>query len=154
MPGPPLLTALPIHRRGRNLSHQVICFAEEMWSSLFRTVWSVLDRTPKALLVEIILVNDASTADWLQADLTQYLAGMPPVVKMVMAPNRSGLIRARTIGAQQAHGDVIVFLDSHCEAADGWYVPAPAAAFGWKNAVPSATHATQASSARRSVRPV
>ena len=43
-----------------------------MWSSLFRTVWSVLDRTPKALLVEIILVNDASTADWLQGDLTQY----------------------------------------------------------------------------------
>ena len=26
---------------------------------------------------------------------------MPTVVKMVMAPNRSGLIRARTIGAQQ-----------------------------------------------------
>ena len=68
----------------------IICFAEEMWSTLFRTVWSVLDRTPSNLLAEIILVNDASTAPWLQADLDEYMRKMPAVVKMVRAPERQG----------------------------------------------------------------
>lgn len=101
----------------------VICFAEEMWSSLFRTVWSVIDRTPKNLLREIILYNDASVEGWLQKDLDDYMARMPKVVKLVNAKKREGLIRARTHGAKVAQGDIIVFLDSHCEASDGWYEP-------------------------------
>lgn len=42
---------------------------------------------------------------------------------MIRTPNRSGLIRARTYGADNATGDILVFLDSHCEASDGWYEP-------------------------------
>jgi polypeptide N-acetylgalactosaminyltransferase len=98
----------------------IICFAEEMWSSLFRTVWSVLDRTPVGLLKEIILVDDASTAAWLQKDYRDYIARLPPIVRMIRTPNRSGLIRARTYGANNATADILVFLDSHCEASDGW----------------------------------
>jgi len=101
----------------------VICYAEEMWSSLFRTVWSVLDRTPRSRLKEIILVDDSSTASWLQKDYIDYLARLPPIVRMLRTPNRSGLIRARTYGANNATADIIVFLDSHCEASDGWYEP-------------------------------
>ena len=44
------------------------------------------------------------------------------VVKYVRTKQRSGLIRARIAGAEAATGDVLIFLDSHCEAAEGWYV--------------------------------
>ncbi|KAL4597433.1 polypeptide N-acetylgalactosaminyltransferase 11-like [Arapaima gigas] len=38
----------------------VICFFNEAFSALLRTVYSVLDRTPPQLLHEIILVDDSS----------------------------------------------------------------------------------------------
>lgn len=42
------------------------------------------------------------------------------VVKYVRTKQRSGLIRARIAGAEAATGDVLIFLDSHCEANEGW----------------------------------
>ena len=42
----------------------VICFVDEAWSVLMRSVWSVINRSPPELLHEVLLVDDASDAEW------------------------------------------------------------------------------------------
>ncbi len=57
-----LIGIVSVHRcLSLSLSH----FSLQVWSALFRTVWSVLDRSNPKYLKEIIIVNDASEVDWL-----------------------------------------------------------------------------------------
>ena len=100
----------------------IVCFHNEGWSALLRTVHSIIDRSPPRLLKEIVLVDDASTQEHLQAELEDYIRQFPKI-KLVRAPERVGLIRARLLGASQAQGEVLTYLDSHCECAEGWLEP-------------------------------
>ncbi|CAL1533307.1 unnamed protein product [Lymnaea stagnalis] len=100
----------------------VICFHNEAWSVLLRTVHSVIDRSPKHLLKEIILVDDFSDMDHLKKPLEDYVAKLG-VVKITRTKQREGLIRARLAGFAVATADVVTFLDSHCECTQGWLEP-------------------------------
>uniref|UniRef100_UPI003AAD19A4 polypeptide N-acetylgalactosaminyltransferase 11 n=1 Tax=Centroberyx gerrardi TaxID=166262 RepID=UPI003AAD19A4 len=102
----------------------VICFFNEAFSALLRTVHSVLDRTPAYLLHEIILVDDYSELEDLKEDLERYVReDLKGKVRLVRNQKREGLIRGRMIGASHATGEVLVFLDSHCEVNQAWLQP-------------------------------
>uniref|UniRef100_A0A8R1Y8Y0 Polypeptide N-acetylgalactosaminyltransferase n=1 Tax=Onchocerca volvulus TaxID=6282 RepID=A0A8R1Y8Y0_ONCVO len=100
----------------------IICFHNEAWSVLLRTVHSVLERTPGHLLKEIILVDDFSSFDHLKKPLEDYMSQFGNV-RILRLENRMGLIRARLRGASVAQGKVLTFLDSHCECMDRWLEP-------------------------------
>ncbi|KAH8284509.1 hypothetical protein KR018_002448 [Drosophila ironensis] len=100
----------------------VICFHNEAWTVLLRTVHSVLDRSPEHLIGKIILVDDYSDMPHLKKQLEDYFADYSKV-KIVRGKQREGLIRARLLGAQHAKSAVITYLDSHCECAEGWLEP-------------------------------
>lgn len=122
----------------------IIIYTNEIFSALVRTVWSVINRTPKKLLREIILVDDFSDKAYLGQPLRDYIdvywntlpkhvrpgvnsSGLSEsdddLVKLIRLPKRMGLIKARLTGARKAKGDILIFLDSHCEATDLWLEP-------------------------------
>ncbi|KAF2881243.1 hypothetical protein ILUMI_24923 [Ignelater luminosus] len=101
----------------------VIVFHNEAWSTLLRTVWSVINRSPRPLLKEIILVDDASEREHLGRKLEEYAKKLPVPVHIFRTEKRSGLIRARLLGAKHVKGQVITFLDAHCECTEGWLEP-------------------------------
>ncbi|XP_026321699.1 polypeptide N-acetylgalactosaminyltransferase 5 isoform X2 [Hyposmocoma kahamanoa] len=101
----------------------VIVFHNEAWSTLIRTIWSTINRSPAPLLKEIILVDDASEKEHLGQKLEDYIKTLPVSTRLFRTETRSGLIRARLLGAKHVKGDVITFLDAHCECTEGWLEP-------------------------------
>lgn len=80
----------------------VMVFHNEPWTILFRSIHSVLNRSPPELLEEIILIDDFSDKLHLRVPLDEYWSRMPAKVKLFRTEKRQGLIRARVIGAKQA----------------------------------------------------
>ena len=103
----------------------VIPFHNEHWTTLLRSVTSVINRSPPSVLKEVILTDDYSNKDFLKKPLDDFVAKHWPdgKVKIVRAPKREGLIRTRILGAKKATGDVLIFLDSHVEANVNWLPP-------------------------------
>lgn len=101
----------------------VICFYNEAFSVLLRTIHTVLLRSPDHLIHEIILVDDFSEFSHLTDDLPKYVKEHLPKVRILRSEKRLGLIRARVLGARNATGEVLIFLDSHCEVNEMWIEP-------------------------------
>ncbi|KFD51521.1 hypothetical protein M514_07571 [Trichuris suis] len=113
-----------VYPEGLPATSVVIVFHNEAWSTLLRTIHSVLNRSPEKLLEEIILVDDASSQDHLKKPLEAYLQMLGPKLRLVRLQKRSGLITARVRGALLAKGKVLTFLDAHVEVTPGWLEPA------------------------------
>ncbi|TNM93007.1 hypothetical protein fugu_018409 [Takifugu bimaculatus] len=100
----------------------VICFHNEAWSTLLRTVHSVLSTAPKQHLREVLLVDDLSQHGHLKSVLSEYVSRLSRV-RLVRSARRLGVGGCRSLGAAKAEGDVLVFMDSHCECQKGWLEP-------------------------------
>ncbi|XP_036170844.1 N-acetylgalactosaminyltransferase 7 isoform X7 [Myotis myotis] len=106
------------------VSSVIIVFHNEGWSTLMRTVHSVIKRTPRKYLAEIVLIDDFSNKEHLKKKLDDYIKLWNGLVKVFRNERREGLIQARSIGAQKAKlGQVLIYLDAHCEVAVNWYAP-------------------------------
>ncbi|XP_053214183.1 N-acetylgalactosaminyltransferase 7-like [Panonychus citri] len=137
---------------GENLptASVVVVFHNEGLSTLMRTVHSILLRSPRQALREVLLVDDFSDKLPLKEELNKYLLDhfgpfkhhFDPTsyskekalqgeeldersgkVRLIRNVKREGLIRSRSRGANDALGDVIVFLDAHCEVNHNWLPP-------------------------------
>lgn len=96
----------------------IITYRDEPRSTLLRTVVSVIENTPDEVLKEVILVDDNND----DATIGQALSVIKKV-KVMRNDQREGLIRSRIKGTHAAMGQVLVFLDSHCEVGDGSVMP-------------------------------
>ena len=128
----------------------VVVFHNEGLSTLMRTVHSILLRSPRQALREVLLVDDFSDKKPLKEELEKYISDhfgtfkssfdstaydkdkslqgeeldeRSGKVRLIRNTEREGLIRSRSRGAKEALGDVIVFLDAHCEVNYNWLPP-------------------------------
>ncbi|XP_043482373.1 N-acetylgalactosaminyltransferase 7 [Leptopilina heterotoma] len=101
----------------------IIVFHNEGFSVLMRTVHTVINRTPPEFLEEVLLVDDFSDKENLRGELESYIEKWDGKVKLIRNHERQGLIRTRSRGAREAKGEVIVFLDAHCEVNTNWLPP-------------------------------
>ncbi|XP_023670475.1 N-acetylgalactosaminyltransferase 7-like isoform X1 [Paramormyrops kingsleyae] len=105
-------------------SSVIIVFHNEGWSTLMRTVHSVIKRTPQKYLAEIVMIDDFSNKVHLKERLEEYIKQWNGLVKLFRNEKREGLIQARSIGARKATlGQVLIYLDAHCEVGVNWYAP-------------------------------
>ncbi|NXE80679.1 GLT12 acetylgalactosaminyltransferase, partial [Cochlearius cochlearius] len=128
----------PLHYRCREQKYDyyslpktsvVIAFYNEAWSTLLRTVHSVLETSPDILLEEPVVPElyyfflfCLFFFFFLKETLENYVAGLRKV-RLIRANKREGLVRARLLGASVAKGDILTFLDCHCECHEGWLEP-------------------------------
>lgn len=90
----------------------IIIFYNEPMSVLLRTVHAVVNRTPRELLHEVILVNDKSSNEELYESLESYVKrNFNGLVTIKALKERKGLIVTRLDGAAIATGEILVFLE-------------------------------------------
>lgn len=77
----------------------------------------------KFFFLKLFAFNFVHFVAFLKAELDKFVAQLGTHIKVIRANERVGLIRARLMGAKEAKGDVLTFLDSHCECTKGWMEP-------------------------------
>uniref|UniRef100_UPI0037E92C0C probable polypeptide N-acetylgalactosaminyltransferase 8 n=1 Tax=Semicossyphus pulcher TaxID=241346 RepID=UPI0037E92C0C len=105
----------------------VLIYINEALSVIQRAIQSIMNRTPKHLLKEIILVDDYSTYNDLGKQLEDYIGQIhkewPGLIKKVRHKQQMGLSQSRLTGWEHATADVVAILDAHIEVTEGWAEP-------------------------------
>uniref|UniRef100_A0AC35TIY8 Glyco_trans_2-like domain-containing protein n=1 Tax=Rhabditophanes sp. KR3021 TaxID=114890 RepID=A0AC35TIY8_9BILA len=105
----------------------ILVYHNEALSVLIRMINSIFYTAPMERVKEIILYDDLSEEDVVVSGyLKEYgeIEGWNmELLKFYRAEQREGLIRAKVFASRYATGDVLVFLDSHCEANERWLEP-------------------------------
>uniref|UniRef100_A0A3Q1EH49 Polypeptide N-acetylgalactosaminyltransferase n=1 Tax=Acanthochromis polyacanthus TaxID=80966 RepID=A0A3Q1EH49_9TELE len=98
----------------------VLIYLNEALSVIKRALRSIIDRTPKNLLKQIIMVDDNSSNENLKGDLDLYVKSLQeqnPNLRFtrVRHTEQRGLAHARVSGWKAATADVVAILDAHIE---------------------------------------
>ncbi|XP_029952580.1 probable polypeptide N-acetylgalactosaminyltransferase 8 [Salarias fasciatus] len=106
----------------------VLIYLDEALSVLKRALRSIVDRTPRNVLKEIVMVDDNSSNDDLKGDLDAYIKTLEqekPSVRFVRVRHteQHGLAHARASGWRAATADVVAILDAHIEVHEMWAEP-------------------------------
>lgn len=106
----------------------VLIYLNEALSILKRALRSIIDRTPKNLLKEIIMVDDNSSNENLKGDLDAYVKSLEeenPSLRIIRVRHteQKGLAFARASGWRAATADVVAILDAHIEVHELWAEP-------------------------------
>ncbi|XP_051237519.1 probable polypeptide N-acetylgalactosaminyltransferase 8 [Dicentrarchus labrax] len=106
----------------------VLIYLNEALSILKRALRSIIDRTPKNLLKEIIMVDDNSSNEDLKEDLDNYVKSLEKQnpglrITRVRHTEQKGLAHARASGWRAATADVVAILDAHIEVHEMWAEP-------------------------------
>ncbi|KAF8358769.1 gly-11, partial [Pristionchus pacificus] len=105
----------------------IICFFNESPTVLLRMVSSILTRTPLSMIEEILLIDDSSEMATAAAAAREAIERREEwrraKISLHQTPKNEGLIRAKIFGAKMAKGEVLIFLDSHCEVNQHWIEP-------------------------------
>lgn len=71
-------------------------------------------------------MRDCSVSVWLAGHLkgvlSEYLSHLSRV-RLLRSARRLGVAGCRALGASKAEGELLVFMDSHCECQKGWLEP-------------------------------
>lgn len=107
----------------------IIVFHNEPFSTLMRSVHSVLNLSPPRLLREILLIDDGSTSPHLvrpsedvPSQLEAYIEALPKT-RLIRNPYRTGIVGARLLGIENSAANIFIVLDSHIEVQPGWLEP-------------------------------
>lgn len=103
----------------------VVTFCNELLTLVLRTVWSILRHTDSNLVHEIILVDDGSNDTDIINVLPWYIENRlgDQNIKLIRNPTQKHIVGAKLVGARDARGEVLVFLEGHCEVTPGWLEP-------------------------------
>ncbi|KAG7523557.1 putative polypeptide N-acetylgalactosaminyltransferase 8 [Solea senegalensis] len=106
----------------------VLIYLDEALSVIKRALCSIINRTPKNILKEIIMVDDNSSKENLKGDLDMYVKSLEqenPTLNITRLRHNKqrGLSYARVSGLRAATADVVAILDAHIEVHEMWAEP-------------------------------
>jgi len=104
----------------------VIVFHNEYIGVILRSLYSIVTHTPKELITEIVLVDDASTQHYLHTELEAYIDKTRVAfnkIRIIRLPKRIGANRAVLEAIKTTHSDHVVLMTQVLDVNKNWLPP-------------------------------